>query len=174
VTSIFGLAGWSGSGKTTLVTRLLPALVQRGIVVSTIKHAHHEFDIDHPGKDSFRHREAGASEVLISSSARWALMHEHRGAREPSLAELLARMTPVDLVIVEGFKREPFPKLEIHRRSLGKPLLYPDDPDIVAVACDTPVEGLALPRLALEDADAIARFIIAHCRLEAAHGAAQR
>jgi molybdopterin-guanine dinucleotide biosynthesis adapter protein len=174
VTRIFGLAGWSGSGKTTLITRLLPTLVESGVTVSTIKHAHHEFDIDQPGKDSFRHRQAGASEVLISSSARWALMHEHRGAREPMLAELLARMTPVDLVIVEGFKREPFPKLEIHRRALGKPLLCLDDPDIVAVASDTAIDGLRLPRLALDDAPAIARFIIAHCRLEAVHGAAER
>ena len=126
------------------------------MTVSTIKHAHHDFDIDQPGKDSWRHRQAGASEVLVSSAARWALMHEHRGAREPALAELLAHMTPVDLVIVEGFKSEAFPKLEIHRPALGKPLLYPDDPDIVAVASDEPVAGLGVPRLALDDIDAIA------------------
>jgi molybdopterin-guanine dinucleotide biosynthesis protein B len=170
---IFGLAGWSGSGKTTLVIRLIPALLAHGITVSTVKHAHHAFDIDQPGKDSWKHRQAGASEVLISSSQRWALMHEHRGAHEPALADLLAHMSPVDLVLVEGFKRESFPKLEIHRPSLGKPLLCLDDPDIVAVASDEPVAGLGLPRLALDDADAIAAFIIAHCRLEATRGAAQ-
>ncbi len=110
-TRIFGLAGWSGSGKTTLVVRLIPAFAARGITVSTVKHAHHDFDVDQPGKDSWRHREAGAREVLVSSSRRWALMHEHRGAREAGLAELLARLSPVDLVLVEGFKREPYPKL---------------------------------------------------------------
>ena len=171
---IFGLAGWSGSGKTTLLTRLIPALVAHGITVSTIKHAHHHFDIDQPGKDSRKHRQAGASEVLISSVARWALMHEHRGAREPSLAELLAHMTPVDLVIVEGFKSEAFPKLEIHRPALGKPLLYPDDPEIVAVASDEPVAGLGVPRLALDDIAAITSFILAQCRLEALDGAVKR
>jgi molybdopterin-guanine dinucleotide biosynthesis protein B len=171
---IFGLAGWSGSGKTTLLTRLIPALVARGVTVSTIKHAHHHFDIDQPGKDSWKHRQAGASEVLISSAARWALMHEHRGAREPGLGELLAHMTQVDLVMVEGFKADAFPKLEIHRPALGKPLLYPDDPDIVAVATDAMLPGLPLPRLALDDVAAIASFILAQCALEAAHGAAER
>jgi molybdopterin-guanine dinucleotide biosynthesis adapter protein len=171
---IFGLAGWSGSGKTMLVSRLLPVLVARGLTVSTVKHAHHAFDIDQPGKDSHRHREAGASEVLVSSSARWALMHEHRGAPEPVLAELLAHMTPVDLVIVEGFKREPFPKLEVHRPSIGKPLLYPDDPDIVALASDEPLAGLSLPRLPLDDVAAIASFIMAHCHIEPVHGAIER
>jgi len=173
-TRIFGLAGWSGSGKTTLVVRLIPAFAARGITVSTVKHAHHDFDVDQPGKDSWRHREAGAREVLVSSSRRWALMHEHRGAREAGLAELLARLSPVDLVLVEGFKREPYPKLEVHRPALGKPLLCTDDPDIVAVASDVPMPGLALPNLSLADTGAIADFILAHCRLEAAHGAAQR
>ena len=171
---VFGLAGWSGSGKTTLLMRLIPALVARGVTVSTVKHAHHLFDIDQPGKDSWKHRQAGASEVLISSEARWALMHEHRGAREPGLGELLAHMTPVDLVIVEGFKTEAFPKLEIHRPSLGKPLLHPDDPDIVAVASDAPIAGLRLPCLPLDDIAAIASLILAECRLEAVDGAAQR
>ena len=171
---IFGLAGWSGSGKTTLLTRLIPALVARGITVSTVKHAHHEFDLDQPGKDSWRHRQAGASEVLVASAARWALMHEHRGAAEPDLAALLRHMSPVDLVLVEGFKREPFAKLEIHRPALGKPLLCRDDPDIVAVASDVPLAGLEVPCLALADADAIADFIVSHCQLEAAHGAAER
>ena len=171
---VFGLAGWSGSGKTTLLTRLIPALVARGVSVSTVKHAHHAFDIDQPGKDSWKHRQAGASEVLIASAARWALMHEHRGAREPGLAELLAHMTPVDLVIVEGFKREPFPKLEIHRPSVGKPLIHPDDPDIVAVASDAPIAGLRLPALALDDIDGIASFILAHCEIEVLDGAVER
>jgi molybdopterin-guanine dinucleotide biosynthesis protein MobB len=176
VTQIFGLAGWSGSGKTTLVTRLIPALLRRGVSVSTVKHAHHEFDIDQPGKDSYLHREAGAREVLISSSARWALMHEHRGAAEPKLAALLRQMSPVDLVIVEGFKRESFAKLEIHRPSLRKPLLYPEDPDIVAVASDAalPALPLPLPLLPLGDADAIAAFILAHCGIGAVHGAVER
>jgi molybdopterin-guanine dinucleotide biosynthesis adapter protein len=171
---IFGLAGWSGSGKTTLLTRLIPVLVARGLTVSTIKHAHHLFDIDQPGKDSWKHRQAGASEVLISSAARWALMHEHRGAREPSLGELLSHMTPVDLVIVEGFKSAPYPKLEIHRPALGKALLYPDDPDIVAVATDAPVAGLGVPRLPLDDIAAIASFILAQCRIEALDGTVER
>ena len=174
MTRIFGLAGWSGSGKTTLVTRLIPALIRRGVSVSTVKHAHHEFDIDQPGKDSFRHREAGAREVLISSSARWALMHEHRGAPEPKLADVMRHMSPVDLVIVEGFKRESFPKLEVHRPALRKPMLYPDDPDIVALASDVALPGLPLPLLPLADADAIAAFIIEQCGIEAVHGAAER
>jgi molybdopterin-guanine dinucleotide biosynthesis protein MobB len=174
MTRVFGLAGWSGSGKTTLVTRLIPALLRKGVSVSTVKHAHHEFDIDQPGKDSYQHRQAGAREVLISSSARWALMHESRGAEEPVLADLLSHMSPVDLVIVEGFKRESFPKLEVYRASVGKPLLYPDDPDIVALASDAPVVPLPLPFLALADADAIALFIIEQCGLEALHGATQR
>jgi len=171
---IFGLAGWSGSGKTTLVTRLIPALIARGITVSTVKHAHHDFDVDQPGKDSWRHRQAGASEVLISSDRRWALMHEQRGTHEPGLAELLAHMTPVDLILVEGFKREPCDKLEIHRPALGKPLLCRDDPDIVAVASDVPLDGLEVPCLALDDIAGIAAFILAHCRFEAAHGAIER
>ena len=156
---IFGLAGWSGSGKTTLLAALIPELVARGLSVSTIKHAHHEFDIDQPGKDSWRHREAGASEVMVASARRWALMHELRGLPEPSLDELVARMSPVDLLLVEGFKRQPHPKLEVHRPSVGKPFLYPDDPHIVAVASD---ENLAvpLPVLALADAASIADFIL--------------
>jgi molybdopterin-guanine dinucleotide biosynthesis adapter protein len=171
---MFGLAGWSGSGKTTLVTRLVPALVARGLTVSTVKHAHHEFDIDQPGKDSWKHRQAGASEVLIASARRWALMHEHRSAHEPGLAALVAHMTPVDLVLVEGFKRESYPKLEIHRPAIGKPLLCRDDPDIVAVASDVAIAGLPVPLLALDDEAAIAAFIIAHCRLEVVDGAIER
>lgn len=172
---VFGLAGWSGSGKTTLATRLLPLLIGRGFAVSTIKHAHHSFDIDQPGKDSWQHRQSGATEVMVASVQRWALMHEHRGAPEPTLAELLGRMTPVDLVLVEGFKREPHAKIEVHRPALGKPLLCRDDPHVVAVASDVPIAGLPVPRLPLDDIDGIADFIVAQCRLEARpHGAAQR
>jgi molybdopterin-guanine dinucleotide biosynthesis protein B len=157
---IFGLAGWSGSGKTTLMTALIPEFVARGITVSTIKHAHHAFDVDQPGKDSWRHRQAGASEVMVVSERRWALMHELRGDPEPGLDELAARITPVDLLLVEGFKHHPHPKLEIYRAALGKPPLHPDDPFVVAVACDQELPGLALPWLPLGDAAAIAAFIL--------------
>jgi molybdopterin-guanine dinucleotide biosynthesis protein MobB len=162
---LFGLAGWSGSGKTTLVVRLLPELIGRGLTVSTVKHAHHSFDVDQPGKDSYEHRRAGASEVMVSSANRWALMHEHRGADEPPLEVLLARMAPVDLVIVEGFKRMAHPKLEIHRPAAGKALLYANDPHIVAVASDAPLPGVPLPVLDLDDIPAIAGFILIHCGL---------
>ncbi len=140
---IIGLAGWSGSGKTTLVTKLIPRLIARGLRVSTLKHAHHGFDLDTPGKDSFMHRAAGATEVLISSGKRWAILHELREEPEWDLAALTAKMSAVDLVLVEGFKRDAFPKLEIHRSANGKPLLHPDDPHIVAVACDTRAAGCA-------------------------------
>ncbi len=156
---VFGLAGWSGSGKTTLLAALIPELARRGITVSTIKHAHHGFDIDQRGKDSWVHRQAGASEVMVASSRRFALMHELRDAPEPSLDELVARMAPVDLLLVEGFKREPHPKLEVHRPSVGKPFLYPDDPHIVAIASDT-VLAAPLPVLPLADVAAIADFIL--------------
>jgi molybdopterin-guanine dinucleotide biosynthesis adapter protein len=157
---IFGLAGWSGSGKTTLMTALIPEFVGRGITVSTIKHAHHAFDVDQPGKDSWRHRQAGASEVMVVSERRWALMHELRGAREPGLDELVPRVTPVDLLLVEGFKHHRHPKIEIYRPSLGNPPLHPDDPYVVAVASDEELPGLALPRLPLGDPAAIADFIL--------------
>ena len=163
----FGLAGWSGSGKTTLMTRLIPALVARGVGVSTIKHAHHDFDVDQPGKDSFAHRSAGASEVLVSSAQRFALMREHRGAPEPTLAELLRRLAPVDLVLVEGFKREPHDKLEIWRAANGKPPFWPGDSSIVALASDARPPGLDRPFLALDDVDAIASFVLRHCGLAA-------
>jgi molybdopterin-guanine dinucleotide biosynthesis protein B len=159
---IFGLAGWSGSGKTTLMTLLIPELVSRGITVSTLKHAHHSFDVDQPGKDSWRHRQAGAGEVMITSQNRWALMHELRGAPEPSLDDLIARMSPVDLLLIEGFKRHPHPKIEIYRPSLRKPALHPEDPFIVAVASDEMLPGLALPLLSLSDVGAIAAFILGH------------
>jgi len=159
---IFGLAGWSGSGKTTLMTSLIPELVARGLTVSTLKHAHHSFDVDQPGKDSWRHRQAGACEVLVSSQNRWALMHELRGAPEPSFDELVGLMSPVDLLLVEGFKRHPHPKIEVYRPSLGKPPLHPDDPFVVAVACDEMLPGLPVPRLPLSDPGAVATFILGH------------
>lgn len=159
---IFGLAGWSGSGKTTLMTALIPELVSRGLSVSTLKHAHHTFDVDQPGKDSWRHRQAGAWEVMISSQNRWALMQELRGAPEPTFEDLARRMSPVDLLLVEGFKRHPHPKIEIHRPSLGKPLLHPEDPWIVAIASDEMLPELRLPLLPLSDASAVATFILSH------------
>ena len=159
---VIGLAGWSGAGKTTLVVRLVPELVRRGLTVSTMKHAHHGFDVDQPGKDSHRHREAGATEVLVGSELRWALMHENRGAPEPSAAELMRHMTPVDLLIVEGFKREGHDKMEIHRRETGKPLLYPDDPHIVAVLSDEPLPDCPLPVISIDDIGAVADFILSH------------
>jgi molybdopterin-guanine dinucleotide biosynthesis protein B len=164
---IFGLAGWSGSGKTTLVVKLLPELCRRGLSVSTVKHAHHAFDVDRPGKDSYEHRRAGATEVLVSSANRWALMHEHRGAPEPTLDELIGRLSPVDLVLVEGFKRHPHMKLEVHRPSLGKPLLATDDPWVVGVASDARLPALHIPLFDLDDVPAIADFIIARCELKA-------
>jgi molybdopterin-guanine dinucleotide biosynthesis adapter protein len=159
---VMGIVGWSGSGKTQLVLRLLPELTRRGYIVSTVKHAHHAFDVDTPGKDSYEHRRAGAREVMVSSANRWALMHEHRGAPEAALPDLLARMSPVDLVLVEGFKRQPHDKIEVWRRAVGQPLLATHDPHVVAVASDAPIDGLALPCLDLDDAGAIAEFIIAH------------
>ena len=165
---IFGLAGWSGSGKTTLIVKLIPEFVSRGLTVSTMKHAHHEFDIDVPGKDSYEHRQAGASEVMISASQRWALMHEVRDEDEPSIDELIARMTPVDLLLVEGFKWHSHPKMEIHRPAVGKPLLQTDDPEIVAVASDEALAGLSVPVLDLNDVNNIADFILERCSLKAA------
>jgi molybdopterin-guanine dinucleotide biosynthesis adapter protein len=170
---IFGLSGWSGSGKTTLLAKLIPELVRRGVRVSTLKHAHHEFDVDKPGKDSYVHREAGATEVLISSGKRFALMHELRGAPEQTVEELVARMSPVDLVLIEGFKAHAHDKLEVHRAELGKPPRYPEDPRIVAVASDGPLPGLKLPRLDLNDVPAIADFVMRHCGLVARNRAAE-
>ncbi len=164
---VFGLAGWSGSGKTTLVTKLIPALVRRGLSVSTLKHAHHGFEVDTPGKDSYEHRAAGATEVMVASARRWALMRDLRGEPEPTVADLMRQMAPVDLLLVEGFKRENYEKLEVHRPARGKPLLCHNDPRIVAVASDAPLPGLELPQLDLNDAEAIAAFIVAHCGLEA-------
>lgn len=164
---VFGLVGWSGSGKTTLLVKLLPVLVEGGLRVSTCKHAHHAFDVDKPGKDSYRHREAGATEVMISSSDRWALMHELRDSPEPELDDIVARMSPVDLLLIEGFKRSPHEKLEIYRPALGKPMLAKSDPNVVAVASDGAIDGGDLPILDLNDVKAIAAFIVAHCGLGA-------
>jgi molybdopterin-guanine dinucleotide biosynthesis protein B len=155
---VIGLAGWSGAGKTTLLARLIPHFIARGLRVSTIKHAHHAFDVDVPGKDSWVHRQAGASEVLVSSSQRFALMHELRGAPEPRLPELLARLAPVDLVLVEGFKRDPHRKIEVHRADNGKGLLFPGDPAIVGIATDVDVTT-ALPLAHLDDIAAIAAMM---------------
>ena len=156
---IIGLAGWSGSGKTTLITKVIPVLVGRGLNVATIKHAHHEFDIDKPGKDSWLHREAGASEVIVASSRRWALVHELRGEPEPPLAALLTKLDPADLVIIEGFKRHAHPKLEIYRAVLGKPRIYPEDDCVVAIASDAPLPDAPLPVLMLDDIEAIANVL---------------
>jgi molybdopterin-guanine dinucleotide biosynthesis protein B len=164
----FGFAGFSGAGKTTLIERLIPRLVAAGLRVSLIKHAHHRFDIDKPGKDSWRHREAGASEVLIASDQRWALMHELRGDPEPDLQTLLQRFAPCDLVLVEGYKRARIPKLEVHRPELGKPLLSPQDPDILALASDVPMD-CALPQFRLNDYDAITAFVIREATAQGQH-----
>ncbi|HEY1310155.1 MAG TPA: molybdopterin-guanine dinucleotide biosynthesis protein B [Pseudolabrys sp.] len=153
---IIGLAGWSGSGKTTLITKAIPRLIARGVRVSTIKHAHHGFDLDTPGKDSFMHRAAGATEVVISSANRWAILHELRGAPEWNLADLLAKMSDVDIILVEGFKRDRLiPKLEIHRVGNGKPLLHPDDPSIAAIACDSTLPAAQVPVVDLNDIEAV-------------------
>jgi molybdopterin-guanine dinucleotide biosynthesis protein B len=157
---IIGLAGWSGSGKTTLLTKVLPRLIARGKRVSTLKHAHHAFDVDRPGKDSFEHRSAGATEVLVVSANRWALMHELRGQPEPGLRELLTKLSDVDLVLIEGFKRQKFPKLEIHRVENGKSLLHPDDDWIVAVASDTPLPQATVPVVDLNDIEKIADLLL--------------
>ncbi len=155
-TRVIGLAGWSGAGKTTLITRVVPVLLRRGLKIATVKHAHHEFDIDRPGKDSWLHREAGASEVAIVSSRRWAIVHELRDEPEPPLAEILAKLSPVDLVLIEGFKRQAYPKLEVFRAGVGKALLQPDDDCIVAIATDAPMPQAPVPVLMLDDVEAIA------------------
>jgi len=161
---IFGFAGWSGSGKTTLIEKLIPIFVARGLSVSLIKHAHHTFDVDQPGKDSYRHRHAGCGEVLVSSSRRWALVHELRGAPEPGFAALLERLSPCDLVLIEGFKRERVPKLEVYRAATGEPLLHPEARDIVAIAADRRLDT-KLPQFDLDDAPGIAGFVLRHVGL---------
>ncbi|HZT28160.1 MAG TPA: molybdopterin-guanine dinucleotide biosynthesis protein B [Pseudolabrys sp.] len=157
---IIGLAGWSGSGKTTLVTKVIPRLIARGLRVSTLKHAHHGFDLDQPGKDSFFHRAAGATEVIISSAKRFAILHELREEPEWDLPDLVGKMSPVDLVLVEGYKRDAFPKLEIHRAANGKPLIHPDDPHIVAVASDVALPAAGVPVVDLDDIGAIADLLV--------------
>lgn len=162
---VIGLAGWSGAGKTTLIVKLIPFLCQRGFSVSTLKHAHHAFDVDQPGKDSYLHRDAGAREVLVASDKRFALMHELRGAPEPTLAELLRRMSPADLILIEGYKRDPHVKIEVHREANEKPWLYPQDNSIAAVATDAR-EGVPshLPHAHLDDIHAIAGLLLALAR----------
>ena len=155
---IFGIAGYSGSGKTTLIEKLIPVFTARGLRVSLIKHAHHTFDVDQPGKDSWRHRHAGCAEVLITSSRRWALMHELRGTAEPTLPELVAHLSDCDLLLIEGFKHEAIPKLEVHRAVVGEPLLFPHDSHITAVASDATVDTM-LPQFSLDDITGIAAFI---------------
>jgi molybdopterin-guanine dinucleotide biosynthesis protein B len=162
---IFGLVGWSGSGKTTLLIRLLPVLISRGLTVSTMKHGHHRFDVDSPGKDSYRHRDAGATEVLVASSRRWALMHELRDSPEPSMENLVRHMTPVDLLLVEGYKAAGHDKLEVHREAVNEDPIFPGDSTIVAVASDRPNLNAQIPWFDLDDPDAIAGFILAHCKL---------
>jgi molybdopterin-guanine dinucleotide biosynthesis protein B len=159
---IIGLAGWSGSGKTTLLTKVIPRIVAQGKRVSTLKHAHHGFDLDQPGKDSFMHRTAGATEVVISSAKRFAVLHELRDEPEWDLPDLLTKLAPVDLVLVEGFKRDAFPKLEIHRAANGKPLIHPDDPHIVAIASDIPLPQAKVPVVDLDDIELIADVLLKH------------
>jgi molybdopterin-guanine dinucleotide biosynthesis protein B len=159
---MIGLAGWSGSGKTTLITKVLPVLISRGLKVSTLKHAHHGFDLDQPGKDSFMHRAAGASEVIISSAKRWAVLHELREEPEWNMPALLKKIAPVDLVLVEGYKRESFPKIEIYRATNGKPLLHDEDKFIVAIASDTRLPDVKLPVIDLNDIDAVADALLKH------------
>jgi molybdopterin-guanine dinucleotide biosynthesis adapter protein len=172
---VIGLAGWSGAGKTTLLTRVIPHLLDEGLRVSVIKHAHHDFDVDVPGKDSWRHRHSGAEEVMVSSGKRWALMHELRGDDEPPLPDLLAKMSRVDLVVVEGYKSEPHSKIEVHRAANGKPLLFPDDPWIIGIAADTAV-ATKLPTAHLDDIPTIAammRRLAMSIEDVMVHGAAQ-
>ena len=158
---VLGIAGWSGSGKTTLLTRLIPLLVSRGLSIATLKHAHHAFDVDQPGKDSYEHRKAGASEVIVSSARRWVQMHEIGDGAEATLAEHLQRLSQCDLVLVEGYKSERHPKLEVFRKSVGKSALHPTDSRIVAVASDEPIPGLTLPQVDLNDIAAVAEIVMA-------------
>jgi molybdopterin-guanine dinucleotide biosynthesis protein B len=167
---VFGIAGWSGSGKTSLVTRTIPLLVGRGLRVSTMKHAHSGFDVDTPGKDSYEHRAAGATETIVTSANRWALMHELRGEPEATIERLLTHLTPVDLLLIEGFKHHEHPKLEVFRRAVGKTLLALGDPYVVAVASDGPVPEVKLPVIDLNDTGAVADFILRHCGFGARAG----
>ncbi len=161
---VFGFAGFSGSGKTTLIEQIIPKFVAQGLRVSLVKHAHHAFDVDHPGKDSYRHRHAGATEVLVTSSRRWVLMHELRGEAEPTMEEVIARMSPCDVLLVEGYKRASIPKLEVYREEVGEGMLHPHDQNIVAVATDRPFD-LHLPVLDLNRPDLVGDFILQHLGL---------
>lgn len=156
---LWGVTGWKNSGKTGLMERLVTEFIARGLTVSTVKHAHHSFDVDHEGRDSYRHRNAGASEVLLSSRHRWALMHEARGEEEATLDDLLAKLSPVDLVLVEGFKRDRHPKVEAHRAATGQPLIAPGDESVRAIASDSGVVVNGRPTFDLDDTNAIADFI---------------
>lgn len=158
---VLGLVGWSGSGKTTLITRLIPLLSGRGLKVATLKHAHHAFDVDQPGKDSYEHRRAGACEVLVSSARRWVQMHEVGDGAEATLAQLLARVSPCDLVLVEGFKTERHPKMEVFRRAVGKTPLHPEDRRIVAIASDEEFPGAGIPVVDINDVAAVADVVLA-------------
>ncbi len=167
---VMGLTGWSGSGKTTLLVEMVTLITSLGYTVSTVKHAHHVFDVDQPGKDSHRHRTAGATEVLVASANRWALMHELAGAPEPDLDQLLSHMSPVDLVLVEGYKHHAHDKIEVHRPSLGQPVIAPTEPSVIAIACDRPPAGaddLGVVLLDLNDPAAIAQYILSVCGLDA-------
>jgi molybdopterin-guanine dinucleotide biosynthesis protein MobB len=159
---VLGFAAFSGTGKTTLLEQLIPQLTAQDTRIGMVKHAHHEFDIDKPGKDSYRLRSAGARQILIASSRRLALMSENDTAQEPRLEELVNRLDvdKLDLVLVEGFKQVPFPKIELHRQALGKPLLYPEDPEIIAVASDHPSDCTERPSLDINDTATIAEFIM--------------
>jgi molybdopterin-guanine dinucleotide biosynthesis adapter protein len=159
---VIGLAGWSGSGKTTLLTKVIPRIVARGLTASTLKHAHHAFEVDQPGKDSHSHRMAGATEVLVGAASRWALVHELRDETEPSIGALLRKLSPVDLVLIEGYKRERHPKLEVHRAAVGKPLLHPEAPAIVAIASDAPLPAAGVPVVDLDDVDGIVDILLRH------------
>jgi molybdopterin-guanine dinucleotide biosynthesis adapter protein len=157
---VLGIVGWSGSGKTTLITRLIPLLTRRGVRIATVKHAHHTFDVDHPGKDSYEHRKAGAAEVIVSSTRRWVQMHELGDSPEASLGELLRRISPCDLILIEGFKSERHPKMEVYRSALRKPPLYPEDPCIIALASDQPVPDAGRPVVDMNNISAVAEVVM--------------
>jgi molybdopterin-guanine dinucleotide biosynthesis adapter protein len=165
---IIGLAGWSGSGKTTLLAKIIPRLVARGYTVSTVKHAHHNFDVDIPGKDSHVHRMAGATEVLVGSGRRWALMHELRDEPEPPIYDLLPKMSPVDLVLIEGFKAAQHTRIEVYRRDVGKPPLHLEDPQIAGIVSDTPFPDAGRPVVPIDDIDGVVALMLAKAeRLDA-------
>ena len=157
---ILGLAGWSGSGKTTLLAKIIPRLVARGLAVSTVKHAHHGFDVDTPGKDSHTHRVAGATEVLVASGRRWALMHELRGEGEPTIYDLLRKMAPVDLVLIEGFKTAQHARIEVYRSEVGKPPFHPGNPHVVGIVSDTPFPTAGRPVVDIDDVDAVVELVL--------------